>query len=45
MIRHGTPYSEISDLAREREGVDLIVIGRVGCRGARGVLVGSVPSG
>jgi nucleotide-binding universal stress UspA family protein len=41
VIREGTPYREIADLARER-GVDLIVIGRVGCRGARCALVGSV---
>ena len=40
-IRQGTPYREIADLARE-EKVDLIVIGRVGCRGARCALVGSV---
>ena len=41
VIRHGTPYSEIADLAREQD-VNLIVIGRVGCRGARCALVGSV---
>jgi nucleotide-binding universal stress UspA family protein len=41
VIKEGTPYREIADLARER-GVDLIVIGRVGCRGARCALVGSV---
>jgi nucleotide-binding universal stress UspA family protein len=41
MVREGTPYREIADLARERN-VDLIVIGRVGCRGARCALVGSV---
>jgi nucleotide-binding universal stress UspA family protein len=41
VIRHGTPYSEIADLAREQDA-DLIVIGRVGCRGARCALVGSV---
>jgi nucleotide-binding universal stress UspA family protein len=40
-IRQGTPYREIADLARE-EKIDLIVIGRVGCRGARCALVGSV---
>lgn len=40
-IRQGIPYREIADLARE-EKVDLIVIGRVGCRGARCALVGSV---
>jgi nucleotide-binding universal stress UspA family protein len=41
VICEGTPYREIADLARERR-VDLIVIGRVGCRGARCALVGSV---
>ena len=41
VIRHGTPYGEIATLAWERD-VDLIVIGRVGCRGARCALVGSV---
>jgi nucleotide-binding universal stress UspA family protein len=41
VILHGTPYREIAELARERD-VDLIVIGRVGCRGARCALVGSV---
>jgi nucleotide-binding universal stress UspA family protein len=41
VIRHGTPYGEIANLARERD-VDLIVIGRVGCRGARCALAGSV---
>jgi nucleotide-binding universal stress UspA family protein len=37
VIRHGIPHGEIADLARER-GVDLIVIGRVGCRGTRCLL-------
>lgn len=41
VIRQGTPYREIADLARE-VGADLIVIGRVGCRGPRCALVGSV---
>ena len=41
VILQGTPYREIAELARERD-VDLIVIGRVGCRGARCALVGSV---
>ena len=41
VIRHGTPYSEIASLAK-RLDVNLIVIGRVGCRGARCALVGSV---
>jgi nucleotide-binding universal stress UspA family protein len=40
-IRCGVPYSEIESLARE-EGVDLIVIGQVGRRGPRRVLIGSV---
>jgi len=40
-ILHGTPYREIADLARDL-GVNLIVIGRVGCRGPRCALVGSV---
>jgi nucleotide-binding universal stress UspA family protein len=41
VIRRGIPYSEIADLARERK-VDLIIIGRVGCRGPRCALIGSV---
>jgi nucleotide-binding universal stress UspA family protein len=41
VIQQGVPYREIADLARERD-IDLIVIGRVGCRGARCALVGSV---
>jgi len=41
VIRHGTPYREIADLARDI-GANLIVIGRVGCRGPRCALVGSV---
>jgi nucleotide-binding universal stress UspA family protein len=41
VILEGTPYREIAELARERL-TDLIVIGRVGCRGARCALVGSV---
>ncbi|HUV88291.1 MAG TPA: universal stress protein [Anaerolineae bacterium] len=40
VIRRGIPHSEIANLARERM-VDLIVIGRVGRRGPRGLL-GSV---
>ena len=40
-ILYGTPYWEIADLARER-GVNLIVIGRVGRRGPRSALIGSV---
>ncbi|MDY7041805.1 MAG: universal stress protein, partial [Chloroflexota bacterium] len=41
VIRHGMPYDEIADLARE-QGVDLIVIGQVGRRGPRRILIGSV---
>ena len=41
VTRSGIPHSEIADLARERD-VDLIVIGRVGCRGPRCILIGSV---
>jgi len=41
VIRHGIPYWEIADLARERRA-NLIVIGRVGCRGPRCALIGSV---
>jgi len=41
VVRHGTPYSEIERLARE-QGVDLIVIGEVGRRGPRRILIGSV---
>ena len=41
VIRHGTPYGEIVNPARKRD-VDLIVIGRVGCRSARCALAGSV---
>lgn len=41
VIRHGTQYREIADLARDI-GANLIVIGRVGCRGPRCALVGSV---
>jgi nucleotide-binding universal stress UspA family protein len=41
VIRHGVPYREISNLARE-QGVDLIVIGQVGSRGPRRILIGSV---
>lgn len=41
VLRQGVPYREIADLARERD-VDLIVIGRVGCRGPRCALIGSV---
>jgi len=41
VIRYGAPYSEIESLARERD-VDLIVIGQVGHRGLRRILIGSV---
>lgn len=39
--REGDPFEEIVALARER-GVDLIVMGHVGQRGTRRVLLGSV---
>jgi nucleotide-binding universal stress UspA family protein len=41
VVRYGIPHSEIANLARE-QGVDLIVIGQVGRRGPRRVLIGSV---
>ena len=41
VVRRGIPYWEIADLAREL-GVDLIVMGRVGCRGPRCAMIGSV---
>ena len=41
VIRHGTPYLEITRLAQER-GVDLIVIAQVGRHGLPRILVGSV---
>jgi len=41
VIRYGTPYSEIESLAQE-QSVDLIVIGQVGHRGPRRILIGSV---
>jgi nucleotide-binding universal stress UspA family protein len=41
VIRYGTPYSEVERLAREQQ-VDLIVIGQVGHRGPRRILIGSV---
>ena len=40
-IRKGEPYREITALAREQQ-VDLIVIGQVGSRGLRRILIGSV---
>jgi nucleotide-binding universal stress UspA family protein len=41
VIRYGVPYREIERLAQERN-VDLIVIGQVGQRGPRRILIGSV---
>jgi nucleotide-binding universal stress UspA family protein len=41
VIRRGRPYVEIADLAKE-QGVDLIVIARVGQHGPRRILIGSV---
>jgi len=41
VVRKGEPCSEITNLAREGE-VDLIVIGQVGSRGLRRVLIGCV---
>jgi nucleotide-binding universal stress UspA family protein len=41
VIRRGVPYREIERLARE-QNVDLIVIGQVGQRGPRRILIGSV---
>jgi len=41
VLRHGVPFSEITDLARE-QGVDLIVIGQVGGGGPRRIIIGSV---
>jgi nucleotide-binding universal stress UspA family protein len=41
VLRQGTPHLEIVDEARER-GVDLIVMGYVGRRGPRRILIGSV---
>jgi nucleotide-binding universal stress UspA family protein len=41
VICHGVPYREITNLARE-QGVDLIVVGQVGSRGPRRILIGSV---
>jgi len=39
-LKEGTPYQEIIDTA-EREGVDLIVLGKLGKRGERKILMGS----
>jgi nucleotide-binding universal stress UspA family protein len=41
VIRYGEPHSEIESLARQLR-VDLIVMGRVGQRGPRRILIGSV---
>lgn len=41
VVLSGIPHTEIANLARER-GIDLIVIGQVGRRGPRRVLIGSV---
>ncbi len=40
-IRHGEPHGEIESLASQL-GADLIVMGRVGQRGPRRILIGSV---
>jgi nucleotide-binding universal stress UspA family protein len=41
VIRKGNPYQEIANFAREQQ-VDLIIIGQVGSRGLRRILIGSV---
>lgn len=41
LIKEGKPHRVIVDLAEE-EGVDLIIIGKVGQRGPRRILIGSV---
>ena len=41
VVRQGEPYEEITALARE-QNVDLIVIGQVGRRGLKHILIGSV---
>ncbi len=40
VLKEGTPYQEIIDTA-EKEGVDLIVMGKLGKRGERKILMGS----
>ena len=40
-LRHGTPYEVILDLAQQ-EAADLIILGKLGRRGPRRVLTGSV---
>ena len=41
LIQEGTPHQEIVNVARQK-GVDLIVIGKVGQRGPRRIIIGSV---
>ncbi len=41
LIREGTPHQEIVNLVSQ-QGVDLIVIGKVGQRGPRRIIIGSV---
>jgi len=41
VVEEGTPHRVIVEVA-EREGVDLILIGKVGRRGPRRILIGSV---
>jgi nucleotide-binding universal stress UspA family protein len=40
-VRHGVPYTDISELAKEQRA-DLIVIGQVGRHGPRRLMMGSV---
>ena len=40
LLKEGTPYQEIIGTAEE-EGVDLIVLGKLGKRGERKILMGS----
>jgi len=41
LIQEGTPHQAIVNVAKQ-EGIDLIVIGKVGQRGPRRILIGSV---
>jgi nucleotide-binding universal stress UspA family protein len=41
IVKHGTPYGQISDIARER-GIDLIVIGQTGRHSSQRSVLGSV---
>lgn len=41
IIRHGVPYTDISELAKEQRA-DLIVMGQVGRHGPRRLMMGSV---